>query len=113
MQLRSQAAAVWRRLLSSTSGYLTSAGARLTVFKEDANIVILSQAGPYFEMNQLLIGCKSTGQAAIIDAGCDPKPFIDTAAEKDLTINDVYQTHAHSKFPISPDFPLELHINHH
>ena len=50
--------------------------------------------GP-FAMNQFLVGCRATGQAALVDAGAAPEPFLEVAAREGLTIVAIFQTHAH------------------
>ena len=46
-------------------------------------------------MNQLLLGCKQSGEAAIVDAGGTPAPFVEAAERHGMQIWHVIQTHAH------------------
>lgn len=67
----------------------------MNVLLENDHIVIVSQPVGPFAMNQMLVGCKSTNTAALIDSGDSPDPFIRAADERSLTITHLLQTHAH------------------
>ena len=62
---------------------------------ENNELVILSRPVTNFQMNQSLIGCKNTGEAAIVDAGGPIAPFMEAAERKGLQIWHLLQTHAH------------------
>ena len=59
------------------------------------DVVILSRPVTMFQMNQLLLGCKRSGEAALVDAGGVPAPWIECAERHNLQIWHVLQTHAH------------------
>lgn len=50
--------------------------------------------GP-FAMNQYLLVDATSGDAAIIDSGGDPRPFVDHAREAGAQVTFLLQTHAH------------------
>jgi hydroxyacylglutathione hydrolase len=45
-----------------------------------------------------LVGCAATGEAAVIDPGRDPEPYVRAAAAHGLTITAVTETHIHADF---------------
>jgi glyoxylase-like metal-dependent hydrolase (beta-lactamase superfamily II) len=57
-------------------------------------LVVSEPVGP-FAMNQYLIVCRISGQAAIIDAGSEPQPWIRRAQLAEAKITTILQTHAH------------------
>lgn len=67
----------------------------MNVLLENDHLVIVSQPVGPFAMNQMLVGCKRTQQAALIDSGAPPQDFIRAAEDRDLTITLLLQTHAH------------------
>lgn len=79
-------------------------------------LVVSEPVGP-FAMNQYLVVCRRSGQAAIIDAGSDPQPWIRRAAHENATITAILQTHAHIDHVMGlpqthqalPDAPIWLH----
>lgn len=74
---------------------VSTSGASFNVIFENDDVVILSRSVTNFQMNQSLIGCKKTGEAAIVDAGGRPAPFLEAAERKGLQIWHILQTHAH------------------
>ena len=46
-------------------------------------------------LHNITVACASTKDAAIIDAGDDPKPFIDYATSRGWNIKHILQTHGH------------------
>jgi hydroxyacylglutathione hydrolase len=86
------------------------------VVESAALVLAMEPVGP-FAMNQYLLGCRSTGQAAIIDAGGDPAASIALARRFQLSITAVLQTHAHIDHVLGlpetrrqlPDAPIALH----
>lgn len=62
---------------------------------DSADVFVASEPVGPFAMNQYLVGCLRTGQAAIIDAGGNPGPFIEEATRRGVTIVAILQTHAH------------------
>lgn len=88
----------------------------MNVLLENEHIVIVSQPVGPFAMNQLLVGCKRTHNAALIDAGAAPDDFIRAAADHGLTITHLLQTHAHidhvAGLPETKKaLPLPLHLH--
>ena len=70
-------------------------GASFDVPLDTADVVILSRPVTMFQMNQLLLGCKRSGEAAIVDAGGKPAPFIEAGERHNLQVWHILQTHAH------------------
>lgn len=66
----------------------------LRVFCTEPYIVAGLPVGP-FAMNQYVVGCPRTGEAAIVDSGGSPRPFLDFCAERGLRVTRLLQTHAH------------------
>lgn len=67
-------------------------------------------------MNQYIVACPETGDAAIIDSGSDPRLFLDFAAERNWTVKLLLQTHAHvdhvaglTATKAATDAPIYLH----
>lgn len=87
-----------------------------TVLETDALIVKTLPVTP-FEMNMYLLGCKSTGDAAIVDAGDSDVARWVEAAGGDGAIKHVLQTHGHVDHVAGladfkealPDAPVYLH----
>ena len=84
----------WQRNFLSTY-QLSSSGASFNVVLENDSVVILTRPVTDFQMNQSLIGCKNTGEAAVVDCGGKPAPFMEAAERKGLQIWHLLQTHAH------------------
>lgn len=57
-------------------------------------IVESRPVGP-FAMNSYLVGCAETGQAAIVDSGGDSEAMLALAAQHELEVTKLLQTHAH------------------
>jgi hydroxyacylglutathione hydrolase len=72
-----------------------STGASFNILFENDSCVVLSRPVTQFQQNQSLLGCKKTGEAAIIDAGGRPSPFIEAAERKGLEVWHLLQTHGH------------------
>lgn len=88
----------------------------MNVLLENDHIVIVSQPVGPFAMNQMLVGCKRTNTAALIDAGAPPQPFINAAKERGLEITHLLQTHAHIDHvaglnETKAELPLPLHLH--
>lgn len=66
----------------------------LRVFQHEPFLVAGRPVGP-FAMNQYLIACTTTREAAIVDSGGDPDLFLTFCEERDLTVRHLLQTHAH------------------
>jgi glyoxylase-like metal-dependent hydrolase (beta-lactamase superfamily II) len=71
--------------------------------------------GP-IQTNIYLIGCEATGAGAIVDAGGSPDDLLARADDHDLTIQGIWQTHAHidhvaalSEVKQRTDAPIYLH----
>ncbi len=72
--------------------------------------------GP-FQTNVYVVGCAITRQAAIIDGGGNSQGLLALAAQHDLTITQILQTHAHIDHVAAlpelrralPDAPIALH----
>lgn len=79
-------------------------------------IIAFEPVGP-FQQNQSFIGCKRTGQAALVDCGAPPNAFLRFAKENGFRIENLYLTHAHIDHVAGlgparaalPDAPLHLH----
>jgi hydroxyacylglutathione hydrolase len=70
-------------------------GDAIIVVDNDDMVIVQRPVGP-FQMNQYLLGCKRTREAALIDSGEDPKNFFASCAEKGgFVIKHLIQTHAH------------------
>ena len=77
-----------RRSFSSTS--------RIPVVIEREDVLVASLPVTPFAMNQYLVGCRSSGEAALVDAGDDDiARWIDVGEAHGLTITRIMQTHAH------------------
>lgn len=81
--------------------------------------VVMSMPVTPFQQNQSLVGCKKTGVAALFDAGGHPEPFISAAKELGMTIEQIFQTHAHIDHVAGlkrtkeelKDAPIFLHVD--
>lgn len=67
-------------------------------------------------MNQYMVICPETGDAAIVDSGGDPGLFLDFAKERDAQVKHLLQTHAHvdhiaglTATKAATDAPIYLH----
>eukprot|EP00966_Prymnesium_polylepis_P190125 4405689-Prymnesium_polylepis.1 len=87
------------------------------IFESDALLIRSSPVTP-FQMNQYLLGCKQSGEAALIDTGDDDaKRWIEAAADDGLTIRQILLTHGHvdhvaglaATKQLLPDVPSRLH----
>ena len=85
---------------------------------ESDELLVRSLAVTPFQMNQYLLGCKQSGEAALIDTGDSiPQRWIDAASEDGLTIRHILLTHAHVDHvaglaetkALLPDAPSHLH----
>ena len=75
---------------------LFATSAQPSVILESPGAVVASLPVTPFAMNQYLIGCRTTGDAAIIDAGDEePQRWLDLASDLGLTISKVLLTHGH------------------
>lgn len=72
-----------------------NSGATFNVPLENDKVVIFSRPVTAFQMNQLLVCCKQSSEAAIVDAGGAPAPFIECAERHNMQIWHLLQTHAH------------------
>lgn len=69
-------------------------GAKIIVDSNDM-FVVQRPVGP-FQMNEYMLGCKRTKEAALIDSGEDPSEFFAACATQGgYTIKHLIQTHAH------------------
>lgn len=66
----------------------------LRVFCHEPYLIAGRPVGP-FAMNQYLVACTRTGEAAIIDSGGDPRLFLAFCEERNLRVTRLLQTHAH------------------
>ncbi len=66
----------------------------LTVFRDDDALIAGVPVGP-FQMNQYLVACTATGDAALIDGGAPADDFVAFADARGLRITRVLQTHGH------------------
>lgn len=57
-------------------------------------IIEFLTVGP-IQTNVYVVGCAQSGQGVIVDAGGDPEGLLGLAAEHDLEITKILQTHAH------------------
>jgi hydroxyacylglutathione hydrolase len=70
--------------------------AKPAIVLESQGTVVASLPVTPFAMNQYLIGCRATGEAAFIDAGDDnPQRWKELSAELGLTVRHILLTHAH------------------
>ncbi|MFP4598834.1 MAG: MBL fold metallo-hydrolase [Persicimonas sp.] len=60
----------------------------------DDMIIESLTVGP-IQTNVYVVGCRETGQGAIVDAGGDPEGLLGLAEQHDLEIAKILQTHAH------------------
>lgn len=87
------------------------------VVLENDSVVVLSRPVTVYQQNQSLVGCKRTGEAALVDCGGHPRPFLEAAEIFGLNITGILQTHAHVDHVAGlgdtraalPDAPLHLH----
>ncbi len=66
----------------------------LRVFADEPYLIAGRPVGG-FMMNQYVIGCTKTREAAIVDAGGDPDMFLSFCDKENLTITKLLQTHGH------------------
>lgn len=66
----------------------------LRVFCHEPYLIAGRPVGP-FAMNEYVVGCTRTGEAAIVDSGGDPRLFLDFCDDRGLRITRLLQTHAH------------------
>ncbi|MBU6161259.1 MAG: MBL fold metallo-hydrolase [Myxococcales bacterium] len=84
-----------------------------------ADVFVVSEPVGPFAMNQYLVGCKRSGQGAIIDAGGPPAAFLQEASRRGVQIVAILQTHAHIDHVLGlpetrtalPHVPIWLHSN--
>ena len=84
-----------------------------------ADVFVVSEPVGPFAMNQYLVGCKRSGQGAIIDAGGPPAAFLEEARRRGVEIVAILQTHAHIDHVLGlpetrtalPHVPIWLHSN--
>eukprot|EP00736_Rhodelphis_marinus_P002431 Rmarinus@m.23697 len=68
----------------------------LQMSADDSPFVVVSKPVGPFQMNQYIVGCKETKEAAIVDCGdTNLSTWIDWASRNDYTIKHILQTHAH------------------
>eukprot|EP00906_Rhabdomonas_costata_P005920 RCo008768 len=68
----------------------------LTVILETPEFVVMKAAVNAFQMNQYLLGCKRTGEAALVDCGdTESQRWLEAARVRKLDIVHLLQTHAH------------------
>jgi hydroxyacylglutathione hydrolase len=53
---------------------------------------------PSIAQASYLIGCQQTGEAIVIDANRDLEQYIDVAAQEELRITQVTETHIHADY---------------
>jgi hydroxyacylglutathione hydrolase len=86
---------------------------------DTADLFVVSEPVGPFAMNQYLVGCKRSGQGALIDAGGPPAAFLDEARRRGVQIVCILQTHAHIDHVLGlpetrtalPHVPIWLHSN--
>lgn len=86
------------------------------IFDNDNLLLIQRPVGP-FQMNEYFLGCKQTGDAALIDLGEDPDVFFSHVSGTMFTVKHLIQTHAHIDHVTGladaheqyPDAPIYLH----
>lgn len=66
----------------------------LRIFCHEPYLIAGRPVGP-FAMNQYIVACTRTGEAALIDSGGDPRLFLSFAEQRGLTVTRLLQTHAH------------------
>jgi hydroxyacylglutathione hydrolase len=66
--------------------------------KENAAMFLRQQFDPSLAQYSYLLGCQKTGEACIIDPERDVQLYMDLAAENDLRICAVAETHIHADF---------------
>ncbi len=66
----------------------------MQVYRDDDVVIAGRPVGP-FAMNQYIVGCTRSGEAALIDCGEEPSAFLDFAGKRSLRVTTIYQTHAH------------------
>ena len=89
-----------------------------TVLDSADAFVVSDPVGP-FAMNQYLVGCTRSRQAALIDAGGPPDGFLQEARRRGVRIVAILQTHAHIDHVLGlpdtrtalPEVPIWLHPN--
>eukprot|EP00937_MAST-01D_sp_MAST-1D-sp2_P006228 g6228.t1 len=75
---------------------LASASSSIPVLVDTDAVLVASQPVTPFAMNQYLVGCKKTGQAALVDAGDDDASrWVTLGAAHGMEITQILQTHAH------------------
>ncbi|MCB9532863.1 MAG: MBL fold metallo-hydrolase [Myxococcales bacterium] len=91
----------------------------LHVFRHDGALVAGRPVGP-FAMNQYLVACPKTQEAALIDCGGPPDLFARFCEERSLRITRISLTHAHvdhvaglfeTRALLGGDVPIELHAD--
>jgi len=86
---------------------------------DTADLFVVSEPVGPFAMNQYLVGCKRSGQGALIDAGGPPAAFLEEARRRGVQIVCILQTHAHIDHVLGlpetrtalPHVPIWLHSN--
>ena len=117
---RGMATIAWRRL--AVRGPRQAAAKRWLssprLIYEDEAVIVKSLPVTPFQMNQYLLGCKTTGDGAIVDAGDDAVArWMAAAAEHGLEVKHLIQTHGHVDHVSGlaafkrelPDAPIYLH----
>lgn len=82
----------------------------------DALVLRSLTTGP-FQTNLYVVGCATTGEAAIVDGGGDAEGLIALAQDANLTIKQLLQTHAHIDHVLAlprlrellPSAPIAMH----
>ena len=68
----------------------------IPIIYENADILVKSLPVTSLGMNQYMIGCKKTKQAAILDCGDKvPQNWVDSASKNGMVITKILQTHGH------------------
>jgi hydroxyacylglutathione hydrolase len=89
-----------------------------TVLDSADAFVVSEPVGP-FAMNQYLVGCTRSREAALIDAGGPPDRFLEEARLRGVRVVAILQTHAHIDHVLGlpdtrtalPNVPIWLHPN--
>lgn len=90
------------------------------VVLDNEKVMVLQRPVGAFQMNQYLIGCKNTKEAAIIDSGEEPENYYEDCADKlSFNISSLIQTHAHIDHVAGlkptksryPNAPIYMHKN--
>jgi glyoxylase-like metal-dependent hydrolase (beta-lactamase superfamily II) len=88
----------------------------MNILIDDESLIVGTQPVNMFQMNQYVIVDKESGDAAIIDAGGKPAPFLDFIEKQGGQLVAVWQTHAHIDHIIgledtlaAADVPVYLH----